>query len=243
MRYIGWGKELCPTTKKEHYQGWVQFNSKKRMTQVKKIFGTKKINVRACRGTEDENETYCSKDSNYQHLGQFIAQGYRSGIEQMFKETKEGVEEIDIAERQPGLWCMYSRPLQRYKMLCAKRSSRAFRQVEVTLLRGTTGKGKTRMAFELLPDAYKTVGQDLRWWTNYNGEDGIIIDEYNNDVPIGRLLTLLDGYQLEIETKGCSTYAQWTKVIITTNLWELHLQAQEGHRAALYRRITKIIDF
>ena len=91
---------------------------------------------------------------------------------------------------------------------------------------------------------YRIQGTQLSWWQDYDGEKCICIDEYNNDVPIGEMLNLLDGYQLRLNVKGSHTYANWTKVYITTNLKldELHANAKQAHRDALFRRITTIID-
>ncbi len=56
IRYICWGKEICPKTKKKHNQGWVQFLNKKTMGGVKRVFGTKKLCLFACKGSEFQNE-------------------------------------------------------------------------------------------------------------------------------------------------------------------------------------------
>jgi hypothetical protein len=88
---------------------------------------------------------------------------------------------------------------------------------------------------------FKISGDALQWWDGYDGEKSILIDEYDNQIPITRLLNLLDGYHLRLPVKGGFTYAAWTKVIITTNLnpLELHPNAKQQHRAALHRRINR----
>ena len=44
-----------------HLQGYVRFSSVQRMTGVKKIVGLR-AHVETCRGSEEENKLYCTKD-------------------------------------------------------------------------------------------------------------------------------------------------------------------------------------
>ena len=126
--------------------------------------------------------------------------------------------------------------------MVAKEKTRKFRQVNVEVIEGETGQGKTRHAYgDEAKDIYKIEGDSMQWWDGYEGEKTIVIDEYSNQLPITKLLNILDGYQLRLPIKGGHTYANWTKVYITTNNpWEeWHEHAKPMHRDALKRRITK----
>jgi hypothetical protein len=92
---------------------------------------------------------------------------------------------------------------------------------------------------------YKIEGYNLSWWQDYCGEKIIVIDEYDNNVPITQMLNFLDGYKLRLNVKGSHTYAAWEEVHITTNLRleELHANAKPAHRKAFFRRISEIRDF
>ena len=91
---------------------------------------------------------------------------------------------------------------------------------------------------------YKIEGSEMEWWDGYEGEKTILIDEYDSQVSLPRLLNILDGYQLRLPIKGGFTYARWTKVIITSNIdpREWHPNAKPFHREALMRRLTKVIE-
>lgn len=53
------GLENCPTTNKEHLQGWIKFNTKTRpMEKIK----SKNIHWEKAKGSEEENYIYCKKD-------------------------------------------------------------------------------------------------------------------------------------------------------------------------------------
>lgn len=245
IRYMCQGKEICPKTKKEHIQGWIQFKTKKRMSRVKKILGTAKIHLEPCRGNEFDNDKYCKKDNNYKIYGKFISQGHRTDLETALKiiRSDKGMDKIE--EEVPNLILRYSTGLKELIRINQKKLSKKFRKINTELLYGNTGTGKTRYAVEKNNDYYMITGDSLKWWDGYQGEKTLIIDEYNNDVPITKMLNLLDGYQLRLPIKGGFTYARWTQVYITSNLSpdEIHSNAKPKHRDALWRRIQKKTHF
>ena len=54
------GEEICPDTKRVHYQGYVRFNNVVRGAALKKLAPTSHWEVR--RGSEDQAIAYCRKD-------------------------------------------------------------------------------------------------------------------------------------------------------------------------------------
>ncbi len=242
IRYMCWGLEVCPKSKREHIQGWIQFHNKKRLAGVKKVCLSKSIHLEACRGDEFDNDKYCKKDGKYKSVGEFIKQGQRTDL----MKIKEGIDNGERMDKLAGenfeTWLKYNRGFQRYKEMVDKKKRSKFRLIDVKLFHGKTGTGKTRQAMEH-EDVYKICGSQLNWWDGYDGEKRIVIDEYNNDVGITKLLNILDGYVLRLPIKGGFTYANWNEVIITTNLRTLHSKAKPEHKAALKRRITSVLKF
>lgn len=53
------GKEVCPTTQNIHYQTFIHLKKKMRATELGKLIKAKWI---ACKGDEEQNIKYCSKD-------------------------------------------------------------------------------------------------------------------------------------------------------------------------------------
>lgn len=239
IRYIAYGKEICPTTGKEHNQGWIQFINKKRFNGVKKIFGCKSIHIEPCQGSEYDNEKYCAKDGKFKSFGNFVSMGERTDFEQIKLKLDQNKPLIEVANDHFSDFIRYSKGIKEYRALVLQKMCQGFRKVEVIVLQGKTGLGKTRKAME--EATYKIEGGKLQWWDGYEGEKCICIDEFANQVPITELLNLLDGYQLRLSVKGSHTYANWNKVYITTNLRkrEWYPCANEEHRRALFRRITK----
>jgi len=203
--------------------------------------------VRPRNGTRDQARNYC-RDVNkagptesWEEVGEWISgQGYRSDLNDVVTELKKGVPLSEIMMEHPNIYCQYRNGLKDIAAQCIKKNTEEFRQVEIVFLTGPTGCGKTRLAMEQAK--YKIQGGQLAWWQDYEQEDVICIDEYSNDIKCSDLLALLDGYQLRLNVKGSHTYANWTKVFITSNLRveQLHPNAEEVHRDALMRRITTV---
>lgn len=238
IRYICFGKEICPTSKKLHYQGWVQFYNKKRFGGVKRIFNNK-IHLESCRGSEYDNNKYCMKDNNYKYFGTFKSQGQRSDLEAIKHNIDCGENIGTIMNDNFNTYCRYRKGILDYYELTTKNLTKKFRNVKVIIHSGATNTGKTRSAMKY-NNSYKINGSELKWFDGYNQEKTLIIDEYDNDVKITKLLNILDGYHLRLPIKGGFTYANWNTVIITTNLNknEFHINAKKKHRDALFRRIN-----
>lgn len=239
IRYICVGEEICPKTKKKHYQGWIQFVNKKRMSRVKNILNSKEIHLEPCRGNEIDNNKYCQKEGKHSTFGKYIIQGQRTDLEEIKKMIDNSVPMLEVANNYFSDYIRYFRGLERYQEMVQKNKTKMFRKIKTTLIMGPTGCGKTRKAVESCSSYYKITGSSLKWFDGYDGEKTLIIDEYANDLKITTLLNILDGYQLRLPVKGGFTYANWTRVFITTNLKELHSKANLAHQDALFRRIDE----
>lgn len=245
IRYICAGKEVAKTTGREHLQGWVQFKNKKRLGGVKNVLEDKKIHLEACRGDAFSNDKYCAKEGKFVSYGKFVCQGQRTDLEAIQKEIQDGATKCDIMTNFFSTYCRYRKGILDYLEVSVKKNTKKFRKLNVEFHYGSTDSGKTRFATETHPEHYMILGANMQWFDGYNQEKVLIIDDYNNDVPITKMLRLLDGYQFRLPIKGNHTYANWDKVIITSNLSidELHLNAKPEHRRALLRRIHKFVKY
>lgn len=243
VRYAIYGKEICPTTGRTHWQSYIELTKPMRMAAIKKLYDDNTMHIELRRGTRDEARDYCKKDNNFIEVGDWISgQGARTDLKGLVAKMKDGTKLSEIMVDEPQLYCQYRNGLKDIAAEITKAAIPAFRNVEVELITGPTGCGKTRNAMEHA--TYKIQGTQLQWWQDYDGDKVICIDEYDNNLPITEMLSLLDGYKLRLNIKGSHTYAAWDKVYITTNLriHELHSNAKPAHRDALFRRITKIVD-
>jgi len=61
FKYCVYQKEKCPTTGKDHYQGYVEFQRSIRMKTIKELFGDDSIHLEARRGSRTQARDYCMK--------------------------------------------------------------------------------------------------------------------------------------------------------------------------------------
>ncbi len=242
FKYIIIGKELCPKTKKLHYQGYLQMITKTRMSALKRLIECKKIHLEQAKGTAKQCVEYSKKDKNWTEFGQCKHKGERTDLRSMCEDIDNGASLRKINQDYPANAIRYSKGIiERRKRYLHKITEDVDRNITVELYYGRTGVGKTRKAREDNPGAFWIHGDAMDWWDGYDGQKTVVIDEYNNDVKITTMLKYLDRYQCRLPVKGSFTYAQWTKVVITSNLTpdEIHPMAKPKHREALMRRITK----
>jgi Putative viral replication protein len=243
LRYMIVGTEICPTTNKTHWQCYLEFKTPVSMKYIKNAFEDKTVHLEKRMGEREQARDYCKKEKNYVEYGVWATgQGFRTDLVDITSEMASGKRINDIMIENPTIYCKYRNGLKDIQGSFDKKKTKEFRTIEVEVISGPTGCGKTRKAMENA--SYKIEGSQMDWWDGYDMDESIVIDEYDNDVKITRLLNILDGYQLRLPIKGGFTYAGWKKIYITTNLRrdELHAQAKPAHRDALFRRITKWTD-
>lgn len=240
LRYLCVGRETCPDTKRVHDQGWCQFTTKRTLSGAQRILMDNHLHMEACRGTEQQNNKYCGKGGKVRTWGAFIKQGHRSDVSQMKTIIDNGGTMWDVAQENFMNFLKFHKGMKLYMRLSQQKAQKKWRDVEVILIKGPTGTNKTRWAMSVAQ--WKICGPMIKWWDDYGGEKIICIDEYSNQIPICRLLNLLDGYTLRLPVKNDFAYANWDKVVITTNLRVLHANALQEHRDALDRRISKVYN-
>jgi len=220
IRYMVVGKEICPNTNREHYQGYVVFNRTARIPMAKKWIGAgDDAHLEPRKGTRLQASEYCKKDGDFTEIGQLVAYT----IEDVLKLPVN-----KIKEEWPLMYVRYHRGIEKLHAVQGAK----WRLVEVFVLYGKTGTGKTREVMEM-DDVFK-IDPPYTWWDGYSGEDILLIDDFRTgDIARGMLLNLLDGYRLRLETKGGHAWALWSKVYITTNF------NPEMWSDELLRRVTK----
>lgn len=249
IRYCVWQEEECPETKKKHIQGYLELNSPQRMSGVKKAINCKSAHLEKRRGTRDQARDYCMKsESQVQgpfEYGTWIkGQGHRTDLDDVGDMIKNEKKEVEIFEAHPTTYIKYSRGIKAARELIGCKTAPTWREMSVFVIIGMCGVGKTRGVVEKERDNLFIVddpgGKEL-WWDGYNGEEAILIDDFNGWISYKLMLKILDGYKLRLPIKGGFTYARWTRVYITSNempnTWWI-----EGQSEAFTRRVTEFID-
>lgn len=219
MDYIGVGKEICPETKTPHLQGFVRFSNAKSMSAVSKIEGFKRAHLDRQRGTFKENLKYCSKGGRYFSAGEEQpSRGKRVDLEKLVELSKTSLPWHEIVEIEPA-YMRLDRCFKTLKESYLQASRAKFRPVDVHVLYGATGTGKTRFVMELNRTVYKhdCNSKGSEWFDGYNDQEVLLLDDFYGGIKHSLLLNLLDGYQLRLPVKSSHTYSNWKTVYITSN--------------------------
>lgn len=243
IKYMIYGEELCPTTQRTHWQGYVEFNSSIRIAAVKKLFKDDTLHLEKRKGTQEQAIEYCKKDGIITEYGIPSKQGKRTDLQRALEEKT--IE--DVIEHHPQVFVKYPTGI---KEIFAHRLGTELpdiRDVDVFVYWGITGSGKTYKAITENEDYYKLTlpskNVDRLWFHGYKGQKCLILDEFYGQVDYPYMLQILDKYKLCIEIKGGYTYAQWNKVIITSNQAPYSWYSNVADISALNRRLHTVIEF
>jgi len=128
--------------------------------------------------------------------------------------------------------------------LCKRRKA----QPDVIVLHGPTGTGKSHTARQELEDLYGEDDvyvwhpQQGKWFDGYEGQSGVIFEEFRGQLPFGFMLSILDKYDCRVERKGSTTQFAAKTIYITSPKppveWYETLATNDGQLNQLTRRIT-----
>lgn len=242
MSYLIYGKETCPDTGKEHWQGYTEFRNGLSWKVISELLGSNKIHLEKRVGTSDQAMKYCQKDGEFKTHGQISQPGKRNDLLLVVETLNKTGSIADTAFAHPEQYVKYHKGILAYKHINDKVNAKKWRDLSVVVLWGATGVGKTRAAISYSEDYYKKQA-GTKWFDGYDGEDTLIIDEMEEGrIEWTTLLSWLDGHCLQVETKGGHVWANWTRVYITSNTSpEEWYPNRKGHNAdPLFRRIGDI---
>lgn len=238
VKYIVYGKEICPTTQRKHLQGYMYFQDKVSMKWIKEKLGIKRIHLESANGTAEQNRKYCTKEGEYVERGERPQQGRRSDIAFVREIIKSGGNIRKLLEED----CVNYQTIkiaEKYLTYCE--SSRNYKP-EVYWIYGSTGTGKSHLAYEMAGEDVYTCNKDNKWWDGYDGHECVVIDDMRGDfAKFHEILRLLDKYQYRAEVKGGFRQLLAKRIIITTTKHpRVMFKKSEEDIDQLVRRITWI---
>lgn len=243
MTYLIQGIEICPTTGKEHIQGFVIFKNPRVINGIIKEFPG--IHWEICKGTIEDNYNYCSKDKNFTEEGtKPKGKGHRSDIDNITSDIKLGMTNAEILDKH------FDKALRIYRSIDwareAFRNTKRTWEMDVRIYWGPPGSGKTRTVWEEFGDNVypKMTG---KWWDHYKGEECVLIDDFDPgncfDVQFDFYLKLLDRYPMMVEWRCGSGHFRSKTIIFTSNFNPIEWFPDKPNRDAFFRRINKIVKF
>ena len=204
-----------------HFQGYVQFLGVMRMSAVKDVFGAR-VHCEPAKGTALENKVYCQKEDSRVEGGDsaevgemFIAQ--KDKLVFVLEAIRDGAALSEIQDDYPVTYVRNRERLEDYGLSLKGVRSWA---MEVEILYGPTGTGKSYTAWTENPDAYNvpwpTGGR--WWWPGYVGQPTVVMDEFRHQIKMDVMLKVLDRYDWWLESKGRNFHFVSHKIVITTNM-------------------------
>lgn len=254
IRYIVCQKEVGGNTHRQHWQGYVQMTSPQRASAVRRHLNCTWAWVKPAAGTPQQARAYCTKaDTRMDGCvpfedGTLVEQGKRVDLDAVAEMAREGRSLAAIAEEHPATFMRYHAGITRFAQLIAgaERSTQRRPDLEVIVICGPPGTGKSRWAWDTYPDLYNlSVGSSSTvWWDGYDAQETVLIDDFQGGIPFRLLLNYLDIYAIQAPVKGGMVWLAFKRVIITSNLFYADWYAADasGRRdlAALQRRITEL---
>ena len=188
------------------------------------------------RGTAKQAADYCTEDGDFAQWGERSCQGKRSDIEDATDLIDEGRSVAEVASANPCVFVKYHKGLLAYKYTI---SQNRCSQPIVNWRWGLTGTGKTRYCIEKHPSHYIKDGS--KWWDGYEGQEAIIIDDFDGAWPFRDLLRLLDRYIYQGQTKGGYVKINSPYIYITCEYPPSHFY-HDNELKQLTRRINSVAE-
>lgn len=211
ITYMVMGREHCPSTQRLHFQGYIHFKNGKTQKQTRKWFGLDRISLFVSKGTDIQNQKYCSKENKIIEVGAPVKQGKRTDIEKavdIIKTSGKMSQVLDEVHNYQA--CRHAELYLKYK---DKKEIRE--DLQVINYWGETNQGKTYRVYQENDDVFRPI--NFKWWDGYDGDEVVLLDDIRKDFcKFHELLNLLDKYPIRVEHKGGSRQLKAKKIYITT---------------------------
>lgn len=216
-----------------HFQGYVEFKENKRRTAVSKALGGHSF-CAPRRGSQADCIAYCTKEGSRVHgpwlFGEpTVVSGLVGFVQRLRDGTALRTAALDDVET-------YSRNRSALERIAAWVEPRRWRDVTCFYLNGETGTGKSALVYDTFgyENVYTLSSQSPLWFDKYCGQRVLFIDEFEGTIVRETLLRILDGHPYDGPVKGGFVGAQWTCVVLCSNV-----DFYSGFDAALKRRFER----
>lgn len=149
FKYFVGQTEVCPETKKEHIQAYVEFKNTVRLSKLQIIWGPGN-HFEKRKGTRDQARDYCMKEDSRApeavpyEIGVWEpskGQGKRTDLQDACAIVKnEGIKRM--IDEKPDMFVKYHSGMGKYEQHCAAQRVSKWRDVHVTVLWGESDRAK-----------------------------------------------------------------------------------------------------
>ncbi len=223
--YIVFQQETGGELGRDHLQGYVMFKTLKTLAGAKAMLPCDAhLEMRMADKISDAIK-YCKKDDT-RRPGCFFHEKGVAPMDHGVKRTLRDACELAkshgakrVAMDMPEEYVRYHAGLGKLANIAAEDNLPEWRDVKVIVVVGDSGCGKSWFAehYDTRENTYPMSDTDPVWVDGYWGQRTIVIEEMDAQMPFRFLLRLLDGYRLNMPTKGGFIWGEHTTVLITSN--------------------------
>jgi len=235
-RYVVFGYEIAPITGTPHLQGFAVFKKNFRLAGVRKLGVNAHWEV--ARGSNEQASKYCKGESEGKEVNEFVELGELppargESEKERWAGARAAAESGDLSEVPDDIYVRYYRTLKEIGKDHMNKPD-DLEEVCGLWLYGPPGTGKSHLARADHPEAY--LKMQNKWWDGYQGEQYVILDDFDSK-ELGHLLKIwVDKYSFLAETKGGAIHIRPKKFIITSNYHPSELWEDKAMLGAVLRR-------
>lgn len=239
---IGYEKgEKCGT---RHLQVYLYVKNKISLSTIKEKLP--RAHIELCKGSHAQNVAYCTKVKDggigfYDEFGEAPVQGKRNDLDDVRKLIDKEKSMVPVAQQYFGQYIRYHRGFEKYLSLVQTQRSEA---PKVLWFYGSTGTGKSRLAFELGKGSVYSKDH-TQWWDGYTQQKIIVVDDFDGRWPFRDLLKVTDRYPYPVQYKGGYVHLNSPYIIFTADRTpqEVYGDHKQHEIDQWMRRITKVVKF
>ena len=207
-----------------HFQGYIIFKDRLRMSQLKKI--NARAHWEVAKGTVEQNIAYCSKEDTYtgglRYRWGSIPE--RAPVKKRDERLQDAAEELDalkVAYKRPAeipsMTLMQCGFIPAMKELTADILGPYRPELRIITMVGPPGTGKSWCIQHFFPEHGRCIVGNSGVWFQQPLSEVMIFEEFAGQIQLQRMLQYLDPYPLALEIKGGMRPAMYKTVIITSN--------------------------
>lgn len=231
--YMVWGREIGEN-QTPHLQGYVEFSTRLRLPQVKRLLGNR-VHLESRRGTAEEAAIYCKKDGDSEEFGVISAPspGRRTDLETVVQEIRSGTTLRELWSNHTSTMIRYSKGIRQAMMELMPIQEHAgfdldsfpfhpliFQQNRSVIIWGQSGARKTSYVTSRFPRICMVSHMDDLLNFKPDEHDGILFDDMDfKHIPRTAQIHLVDvDFDRSIHIRYTTvTIPKHTLKIFTTN--------------------------
>jgi len=249
MVYLVQQEEVCPTTGRVHWQGFVAFDDTKRLSALKKLLPS--AHFEPMRGSLDEAADYCCDPRKRAPGGLLLEDGKRplygdcarsASTTERYRQAYELAVKGQFEQIEHSMMIRHLGNILKLHTLFGKRPPDLPVPIPPGVwLVGGAGVGKTTLCAKF--PHYKKDPRH-RWFDGYQGEKTVVIDDFApfHIAQTDILKQLGHQFAFQGETKGGSVWLRPHCVIITSQYMQLTCWEKDPESLAAIVRRYKVYN-